>query len=100
MVSETRKGLRGAKARRGSLMARYDCQNVHRWTGVYMRGRGTLALSDGNCKTDSDDAMLWARTASRRQGPYLHYVCTATIMPFGKISSTLAWRWAMPCSCT
>src|SRR5712671_1058505 len=25
-------------------------------------------------------------------------VCTSTIMPFGKISSTLACRWAMPCS--
>jgi hypothetical protein len=26
---------------------------------------GTLALTDGNCKTDSDDAMLQGRTARR-----------------------------------
>ena len=26
------------------------------------------------------------------------YVWNSTIMPLGKMSSTLAWRWAMPCS--
>jgi hypothetical protein len=28
---------------------------------VHVRGSGTLAMPDGNCKTGSDDAGLWGR---------------------------------------
>src|SRR5712691_4853484 len=44
---------------------------------------GLAALARDTCPI----AML--RLATR-------YVCTSTIMPFGNISSTLAWRCAMP----
>ena len=49
-----------------------------------------LALSGGNYKG-------WDRAAATGV-VNADQVWTETIIPAGKISSTLAWRWAMPCS--